>query len=53
MLSLHAPELLLDLGRRWHLRLGGCVCLRLLACGCSGESAQAGDPPFESESGRR
>ena len=53
MLSLHAPELLLDFGRRWHLRLGGRVCPRLLACGCSGESAQAGEPLFESESDRR
>ena len=53
MLSLHAPELLLDFGRRWHLRLGGCVCPPLLACGCSGESAQAGESPFELESGRR
>lgn len=49
MLSLHAPELLLDFGRRRHLRLGGRVCPHLPALG---ESAQAGELPFESESGR-
>ena len=38
MLSLHAPELLLDFGRRWHLRLGGRACPHLPACGRRGHA---------------